>query len=331
MNIRRFTARTSRDALALVRQALGDDAVVLSTKPCAEGVEVLAMAPEGMQQIERMAAAGRAAAAAPARDDAAARPAPRGRGNAAMPAGVDDDVAQLSMSTLSFQDYVRERMLRRRQAALDGKPDALGAGRDEPPRPSRRARAACSRSACRRAGRRAAAARAARAARAPMPPRRVARPHVACRAAPSHAGPTARCWPTPTPACARREQHDMLSELRSMKGLIEDRFGALAFMEKLQRQPAPGAADAEAARLRLLAGADPQAGRGPAVRRRPTRPPGPPACSSATCSPARPRAALEDQGGVYALIGSTGVGKTTTHRQDRRRLRDAPRRRATSA
>ena len=38
MNIRRFAARTSRDALTLVRQALGDDAVVLSTKPCAEGV-----------------------------------------------------------------------------------------------------------------------------------------------------------------------------------------------------------------------------------------------------------------------------------------------------
>ena len=33
MNVKRFTARTSRDALSLVRQALGDDAVVLSTKP----------------------------------------------------------------------------------------------------------------------------------------------------------------------------------------------------------------------------------------------------------------------------------------------------------
>ena len=28
-----------------------------------------------------------------------------------------------------------------------------------------------------------------------------------------------------------------MAELRSMKGLIEERFGALAFMEKLQRQP----------------------------------------------------------------------------------------------
>ena len=33
-------ARSSREALMAVRQAFGDDAVVLSTRPCAEGVEV---------------------------------------------------------------------------------------------------------------------------------------------------------------------------------------------------------------------------------------------------------------------------------------------------
>ena len=46
MNCKRFTARNSREALTLVRQAFGEDAVVLSTKPCPEGVEVLAMAPD---------------------------------------------------------------------------------------------------------------------------------------------------------------------------------------------------------------------------------------------------------------------------------------------
>ena len=114
MNVNRFTARTSRDALVLVRQALGEDAVVLSTKPSVDGVEVLAMAPEGMQQIERMAAATPArtappAAAAPA-GSLAARSAARGdaarsaaRGEPAS-TDVTEDVAQLSMSTLSFQD-----------------------------------------------------------------------------------------------------------------------------------------------------------------------------------------------------------------------------------
>ena len=36
MNVKRFTARNSREALRLVREALGDDAVVLSTKPGAD-------------------------------------------------------------------------------------------------------------------------------------------------------------------------------------------------------------------------------------------------------------------------------------------------------
>ncbi len=72
MNVKRFTARTSRDALTLVRQAFGEDAVVLSTKPCAEGVEVLAMAPESMQQIERLSASSTQGARRPAPSTAAA-------------------------------------------------------------------------------------------------------------------------------------------------------------------------------------------------------------------------------------------------------------------
>jgi flagellar biosynthesis protein FlhF len=126
MNVKRFTARTSRDALNLVRQAFGDDAVVLSTKPCPEGVEVLAMAPESVQQIERLSASSIAARGnapqntTPARQPAA-KPAARPAAAPAQPTmnpDVQDDVARLSMSTLSFQDYVRERMLKRRRAAI---------------------------------------------------------------------------------------------------------------------------------------------------------------------------------------------------------------------
>ena len=56
MNVKRFAARTSREALALVRQAFGVDAVLLSTKPCAEGIEVLAMAPDSVAGLERLSA-----------------------------------------------------------------------------------------------------------------------------------------------------------------------------------------------------------------------------------------------------------------------------------
>ena len=46
-------ARTSREALALVRQAFGSDAVVMPTRPAPDGIEVLAMAPDSVQQIEQ--------------------------------------------------------------------------------------------------------------------------------------------------------------------------------------------------------------------------------------------------------------------------------------
>ena len=128
MNVRRFTARSSRDALVLVRQALGEDAVVLSTQPCAEGVEVLAMSPASIEQIQRYSAT-QGASTEPAKVSmpqfkAAAAPRSAPTPVAAHSSSTDtsgsvaSDVERLSMSTLSFQDYVRERMLRRRSAAL---------------------------------------------------------------------------------------------------------------------------------------------------------------------------------------------------------------------
>jgi len=279
MNVKRFTARTSRDALVLVRQALGEDAVVLSTKPSVDGVEVLAMAPEGMQQIERMAASSSVpTAAAPVATKA-----------------VEDDVAELSMSTLSFQDYVRERMLRRRQAAMT--PPAAEA-------PRAAAAPAAERTSVLEQRMTERAPVAAPALREPAPAVREPRPPVLAD--------------LPTPAAqvihataSRRDQDDMMSELRSMKGLIEERFGALAFIEKLQRQPAQ-------ARLtqKLL-----DAGFSPALIRKIGDSLGADVPDEAVWAAsvlehnlmtAEAEAPLEDQGGVYALVGATGVGKTTT-------------------
>ena len=109
-----------------------------------------------------------------------------------------------------------------------------------------------------------------------------------------------------------RERADLMRELKDMKGLIEQRFGALAFMEKLQRQPLQ-------ARLaqRLL-----EAGFSPALTRKLVD-----ACPSAFAAGADEQqwaqavlarnlqlaaTLLEDRQGVFALIGSTGVGKTTS-------------------
>ena len=250
MNVRRFTARTARDALVLVREALGEDAVVLSTQPCADGVEVLAMAPEGMRQVERMAAP-----AAPAANTlamrSAARAAPAAAVNPVPPASpVADDAAQLSMSTLSFQDYVRERMLRRRQASISGdtrqQPHAnIAVPHANPVRPQApvptpdRASVLEQRMNERHAT---PTVNAPPLMREPPVLRDAIRPHsdVAAqrpvnvdRDFDSYAHPAAssRSAPNANPqapaqydaqATARRDQEDMMSELRSMKGLIEE-------------------------------------------------------------------------------------------------------------
>ncbi len=112
-------------------------------------------------------------------------------------------------------------------------------------------------------------------------------------------------------AVAARREQDMMNELRSMKGLIEERFGALAFMEKLQRQPGQ-------ARLtqKLL-----DCGFSPALIRKLAESLSPEVADESAWAAGvlernlmtgEAEAALEDQGGVYAMVGSTGVGKTTS-------------------
>jgi flagellar biosynthesis protein FlhF len=301
VNVKRFTARTSREAFALVRQAFGEDAVVLSTKPAPEGVEVLAMAPESMAQIEKVAESAPRMSAPSTRptsreslaarvDRQNAQPAPARR---AASAEVQDDVEQMAMSTLSFQDYVRERMLKRRQAAL-GQDDI---GRPALPADQPQLRPAAPEAPVRR----------------PLPRAEDARPEprdfapamsALSSLAPAHDD-------APALAQARREQQDMMNELRSMKGLIEERFGALAFMEKLQRQP----------RQALLAQKLLDAGFSPGlIRKLVDALPASAADETVWATSVLERnlhagehePALEEQGGVYALIGSTGVGKTTS-------------------
>lgn len=323
MNCKRFTAKTSRDALSLVRQALGADAVVLSTRPCAEGVEVLAMAPEGMAQIEKLSSTAPKVSAASA---APAMPAVRRSGRDAQRAEaelpvtpVDEDVQRLSMSTLSFQDFVRERMLRRRQEALnEGSrfPDDMlaaptMAARPAAPAATRTAEPPVERPSVLGARMSVPASEPVRAPQAAIH----REPPLLNDLAPAsdiHVPAALPAMPPAAPAGPTMRDHDALvAELRQVKGLIEERFGALAFMEKLQRQPAQ-------ARLtqKLL-----DAGFSPALIRKLAE--GLPmdvtdetqwaaGVLERNVVTAEHEGGLEDQGGVYALVGPTGVGKTTT-------------------
>jgi flagellar biosynthesis protein FlhF len=273
-NVTRFTARTARDAMNLVKKAFGDDAVVLSTKPSANGgVEMLAMGPEGVSHIEK---AGKSA-------PVVREPVKKESKAASATTTADDvgrDVEQLAMSTLSFQDYVRERMLKRRQAQRD-----LAAMEESSVDASTFA--------------------------LPPQPVPVAATPARPRETPRRPVETPVLADTQTNADAARREQAMMAELRSMKGLIEDRFGALAFMEKLQTSPRRAALT-----QRLL-----DAGFSPGLIRKLAE------GLEADCEDesvwaadvlvrnlraAEREPALEDSGGVFALIGATGVGKTTS-------------------
>jgi len=51
MNVKKYTAATTRDALRMVREELGDEAVILSNRKVATGVEIMAMSDEALANI----------------------------------------------------------------------------------------------------------------------------------------------------------------------------------------------------------------------------------------------------------------------------------------
>jgi flagellar biosynthesis protein FlhF len=317
MNMKRFTGRTSREALALVRQTFGKDAVVMSTRTCPEGVEVLAMAPESLQHLETYSASA-------ARAETTQRGVLHDGALARTDGPVEQDVEKLAMSTLSFQDYVRERMLKRRRSELAAPGDAAPAAaeRAQPPvapmiPPSAPPRVALREPQPSALPHEPAPRVAPRTpARAPLPAA-VSDPEtrylrdlhdaaLASAPAPLRGEPES----LRAPVELQRDQQEMLRELRSVRGLIEQRFGELAFMEKLQRHP----------RQALLSHRLLECGFSPALVRKLVE--GLPADGDETEWAAgvlqrnlltgEAESPLEDMGGVFALIGPTGVGKTTS-------------------
>jgi flagellar biosynthesis protein FlhF len=260
------------------------------------------MAPEGMREAEQSAAP----AAAPTRRETPV---------ASAASSVEQDVAEMQMSTLSFQDYVRHRMLKRRKAALgddgtfaDTQTPVRVLGLDvrvddatdypvEERRPSPADVYAAAAASHERA-------RAAAAEAAPAEPLRAEPLRAPVAAPPVAAEPIRYAHPAVDPA-------ELLAELRSVKGLIEERFGALAFMEKLQRRPV----EARLTQKLLDCGFSPAL-----IRKIADGLPADIGDETAWATQVLERnlhardgeGGLEEQGGVFALVGPTGVGKTTT-------------------
>lgn len=290
MNIQRFHALTAREALAKARMTFGDGTLILSNRPVDGGVEVVATAEDGLPpaqpapQLQPMESPRRARLQDRA-DDLAASPVRSQQVHAGLArSSVAKDTEKLAMSTLSFQDYVRERMLRRRQEALHG----AEATRAAPEIAER--------------GSVGTPARRTQAEQAPMMDR-------ATSPAPRRAAAAAAA---PTLAAGGGQQH-LMQELQAMKDLIEDRFNTLAWLGQARQNPVQSSL-----MLKLI-----RAGYSPALARAvlehlPENVPAPNSLhwlmevlernlkTDALTLP------LHEEGGIFALVGATGVGKTTT-------------------
>ena len=377
MNVKRFIGRNSREAMQKVKAAFGDEAIVLSTKPAAEGgIEILAMAADGMAAVESMS---NRAAAEPslgreemADEEDASGPLAKGAAAARQSVAnlahtVQEDVKQLAMSTLSFQDYVRERMLKRRQAAIQSRTEPAMAAPEAqlnqrfaeprrqaaahiaavdlavtepmiaPRQPARQAAPAAAHAAVpnqaeslARAQVAQAQAQSSRAAAQAQEltmdrmvaqqeaPRAAARPAAKAQPQAKPAAPVAAQPDTATLEALRSAQEantTLLGELRAMRAMMTERFETMAFLDKLGRTPA----QANLAQ-RLLDGgfstvlirklldampADVNNGQHDELEWATQ-------VLQRNLNTADTERAIEDQGGIFALIGSTGVGKTTS-------------------
>jgi len=271
MNIQRFHAPTSREALAKARMAFGEGTLILSNRPTATGVEVLATAEDTLNSLDQPQEAPSRTAAAPKPAAVASKPAKNAPPTTQ--SQVEEDAEQLAMSTLSFQDYVRERMLRRRH-------DSLKVIAQDTPAP-----------AATRLSESAAPVWMDAPLSAPKQPA-VSSPKVAAQPAQMPQG--------------------IVDELQAMKDMIEERFNTLAWLGQAKQNPIQSNL-----MLKLI-----RAGYSPALARAMLEKL--PDSLGATESVRWVMDVLErnlktdtgrslpEEGGVYALVGATGVGKTTT-------------------
>ncbi|MEY2685430.1 MAG: hypothetical protein RJA09_2574 [Pseudomonadota bacterium] len=289
MNVQRFLAATSREAMAQAREAIGDSAVILSSRTTEHGFEVLATAEENLSTL----ASGTTTAAPTVQrpsvrlQDRADRQLPASR--LSRDSTVAEDTETMAMSTLSFQDYVRERMLRKRREALQGAAPVAAPLLSDAPRPRKDTVSPDANIQLPFA--RAAAAKPV-VAPAPLAPQ------------PSKAAPTTKG--------EAQQVAQMASELAGLKAMIEERFNTLAWLGNTRQSPIQ-----TNLMLKLI-----RAGYSPTVTRAvmehlPAELPAADAFRwtqevlTRNLKTATDASLMCDEGGVFALVGPTGVGKTT--------------------
>ncbi len=274
MNVKKFTAATSREALRKVRDALGPDAVILSNRPVDGVVEILALDNDDVASL---------ASPSPESEMAAPRP-------------------NLRMQEPAFDDFEPA--------------PALAPAPAPTPRP-----------AARPAPRVFQEAPAARQSLNPLyemdePAAPAVPPTYANRRAPQPEAPafdmaamTAMMSAAIAQAkeSAAAEMHGMMNEIRAMRGMMESQLAELSWGTTQQREPQKAAvlremlaAGFSASLSRYLIDKLP-AGKDAAESLRWVK-----TVLARNITTMADEDAILDRGGVFALVGPTGVGKTTT-------------------
>jgi flagellar biosynthesis protein FlhF len=282
MNVKKFTAATSREALRKVREALGPDAVILSNRPVDGVVEILALDNDDVASL---------ASPAPESEMAAPRP------NLRMQEPSFDDLDEPAPAPVArpaarpapraFQEAPAPRAFQEAPAArqpLDRQPMNPLYDMDEPAVPPTYANR-----------------------RAPQPqPEAPAFDMAAMTAMMSAAIAQAK-------ESAAAEMHGMMNEIRAMRGMMETQLSELSWGTTQQREPQKAAvlremlaAGFSASLSRYLIDKLP-AGKDAAESLRWVK-----TVLARNITTMADEDAILDRGGVFALVGPTGVGKTTT-------------------
>ncbi len=285
MKPRKFVGANSREVLKQVREVLGPDALIVSNAKVPAGIEVIAL-PGG--SLHDLVAGAESEDTGPPPVYSAPTPRPQANREARRGEAVErqPSVQEARAAEVPLREMIARDELLRERPARDA---ALGHGAPAP-----------------------------QARRADPPP--VASREPSQRQAPPEVSPVAHAYVADQPTeRQQREQvsdamvHGMLSELRSMRAVLEQRLFGLAWTDLSRRDPAKVSA------LQTLL----TAGFSGDLARRLTEPM-PDAVDeqegqrwlvseiNRNLLTAGADNDIVERGGVYAIVGPTGVGKTTT-------------------
>jgi len=287
MNVRKFIAANARDALRKVKETLGNDAIILSNRGIPGGVEIMAVAARDMAMIVPT----QVADSTPIER----RPQPFDNG--------DDYRVSLSAARAQSAQPVQRHAIPQAAPALQPRPATQFA---QPARNTGTVNAGIPRTSSLRN------LEAGRPPAASMPP--PLQPQVKAQAQPT---PAPRAAPQPSVPPKRAEAEvvpmEVMDEIRSLRKMVEQHLAGFAWGEASRSAPVK----TDVLRQMLDAGFSPQFSRDLLTDLPTEMSPGE---AMAWVKGAADRSLftignegdIVDRGGVYALVGPTGVGKTTT-------------------